>query len=191
VAAGEPVGFDALAENWKIGNEIAARNGRGMNPNQLRLVMPFYVAETRERARADVAKGLARWCEYFGRVAPKGMGDFGDGDPVDLFINSGRAVIGTPDDAIKMLERLQARQGEFGVILNQATNWADWENTKRSYELYARFVMPHFAQVNQNRRISFDRMRDEIASADAERAKGVELAFARWREAKGSSEPTD
>ena len=57
-------------------------------------------------------------------------------------------VIGTPDDAIALIERLYAKQGEFGVMLHQAHNWADWEATKRSYELYARYVMPRFSGDN-------------------------------------------
>ena len=38
-------------------------------------------------------------------------------------------------------ERLQAKQ-EFGCMLLQANNWADWPATLRSYELFARYVMP-------------------------------------------------
>lgn len=183
VAATETQGFNVLAENWKVANEIAAEHGNRMDPRRLRLVAPMYIAETREKARADVAAGLARWCDYYDRVAPKGMGSFsGRGDPVDLLVGSGRAVIGTPEDAIAMIERLQQKQGEFGVALIQAMNWADWENTKKSYELYARFVMPYFEKVNELRRRSFERLKEDFEKADAERQQGVDLAFARWRE---------
>src|SRR6202008_2357134 len=104
---------------------------------------------------------LARWCDYYDRVAPKGMGGLVNaGDPVDLLINSGRAVIGTPQDAIVMIEKLQAKQGGFGVMLFQAHNWAEWDQTKKSYELYARFVMPHVAGANRHRAQSFDRLRE-------------------------------
>jgi limonene 1,2-monooxygenase len=63
-------------------------------------------------------------------------------------------VVGTPDDAIALIERLQEKQGEFG--LQQAHNWADWEETKRSYELYARYVMPHFSRDNRPRAESYE-----------------------------------
>ena len=139
VAATETAGFDVLGENWKVAQEIAAEHGRTMDPRRLRLVAPMHIAETRELARADVARGLARWCEYFDRVAPKGMGGLLDrGDPADLLINAGRAVIGTPEDAIAMIEKLQEKQGEFRVMLLQAHNWAGWEQTENSYELYWR-----------------------------------------------------
>lgn len=188
VAATESAGFDVLDENWKIANQVAAENGVTMDPRKLRLVVPMHIARTREQARADVAHGLARWCEYFDRVAPAGMrGLTGMGDPADLLVNSGRAVIGTPDDAIAMIERLQAKQGEFGVILFQSHNWADWEATKKSYELYARFVMPHFAGTNRNRQDGYARLSQEIDRLEAERQKGAEAAFRAWEEKTGRS----
>ena len=85
-----------------------------------------------------------------------------------------------------MIEKLKAKQGEFGVLLLQAHNWAEWESTKKSYELYARFVMPHFAGVNAHRRLSYDKLREDFATKDAERQKGVDLAFSRWKEHGGS-----
>ncbi len=186
VAATETAGFDVLGENWKIANQVAAENGVSMDPRKLRLVAPMHIAETREQARADVEAGLSRWCEYFDRVAPKGMaGLVGHGDQVDLLVNAGRAVIGTPADAIAMIEKLIAKQGEFGVLLLQATNWAEWGATKKSYELYARFVMPHFEKVNSLRKQSFDRLREDFDSVAEERQKGADRAFARWREKTG------
>jgi limonene 1,2-monooxygenase len=181
VAATETAGFDVLGENWKVANAVAADHGRTMDPRRLRLVAPMHIAETREQARADVACGLGRWCEYFDRVAPKGMGGLTTGgDPVDLLVNAGRAAIGTPDDAIAVIEKLRAKQGEFGVMLLQAHNWAEWEQTKKSYELYARFVMPHFTGANRNRISSYDRLRQDFAALQEERQKGVDLAFAKW-----------
>jgi limonene 1,2-monooxygenase len=81
-----------------------------------------------------------------------------------------------------MIEKLQAKQGEFGVMLLQANNWAEWEQTKKSYELYARFVMPHFAGANRNRVDSYDRLRQDFEALQDERQKGVDLAFAKWSE---------
>lgn len=186
VAATETAGFDVLDENWKIANQVAAEHGQRMDPAQLRLVVPMHIAPTREQARAEVARGLGRWVEYFDRVAPAGMrGMSGAGDPAELLVNSGRAVIGTPDDAITMIERLQAKQGEFGVILFQAHNWAEWEETKKSYELYARFVMPHFAGSNRNRQDSYAALESNIDRLEAERTKGAEAAFKAWEDKTG------
>lgn len=186
VAATESAGFDVLDENWKIANEVAAEHGKAMDPQQLRLVVPMHIAKSREQARADVKEGLARWVEYFDRVAPAGMrGMSGAGDPADLLVDSGRAVIGTPDDAIAMIEKLQAKQGEFGVVLFQAHNWADWDETKKSYELYARFVMPHFAGTNRNRQDSYNDLSNAIDRLEGEREKGVAAAFKAWEDKTG------
>lgn len=185
VAATETAGFDVLDENWKIANQVAAENALQMDPAKLRLVVPMHIAATREQARRDVEQGLARWVEYFDRVAPAGMRGMAGGDPVDALVGAGRAVIGAPEDAIAMIERLQAKQGAFGVILFQSHNWAEWDATKRSYELYARFVMPHFAGTNRNRQASYAALASNIDRLEAERAKGAEAAFKAWEDKTG------
>jgi len=185
VAATEAAGFDVLDENWKIANQVAAENGKTMDPQKLRLVVPMHIAKSRDQARADVKEGLARWVEYFDRVAPAGMRGMSGGDPAEIMVNAGRAVIGTPDDAIAMIEKLQAKQGEFGVMLFQAHNWADWEETKRSYELYARFVMPHFAKTNRNRQASYADLENAIDRLESERQKGADAAFKAWEDKTG------
>lgn len=185
VAATETAGFDVLDENWKIANQVAAENGKTMDPSKLRLVVPMHVAHSREQARKDVARGMADWVEYYERVAPAGMRGMTGGDPVDIMVDSGRAVIGTPDDAIAMIEKLQAKQGEFGVMLFQSHNWAEWEETKKSYELYARFVMPHFANTNRNRQASYAGLSDAIDRLEPERQKGADEAFRKWEEKTG------
>ena len=59
-------------------------------------------------------------------------------------------MIGTPEDCVRHFERLwKGSNGGFGGVLLLAHNWADWPATKRSYELMARFVHPHF-QRNAN-----------------------------------------
>ena len=59
-------------------------------------------------------------------------------------VDSGFAVIGTPDDLIELLERLQEDTGGFGAFLVMANDWADREHTMKSYELMAKYVFPHF-----------------------------------------------
>jgi len=185
VAATEAMGFDVLDENWKIANQVAAENGVAMDPAKLRLVVPMHIAASREQARADVRDGLARWVEYFDRVAPAGMRGMSGGDPAEIMVNAGRAVIGTPEDAIAMIEKLQAKQGEFGVILFQSHNWAEWEQTKKSYELYARFVMPHFSGANRNRQDSYNGLAGAIDRLEDQRQKGADAAFKAWEEKTG------
>ena len=62
--------------------------------------------------------------------------------PLEALVEEGVAVVGTPDDAIAQIQRLQKKQGEFGCFLQLAHNWANFENTKKSYELWQRHVTP-------------------------------------------------
>jgi limonene 1,2-monooxygenase len=138
-------GFNALASNWDICEGRAADFGQKVDRNRWRLVGPFHVAETREQAREDVKFGLAAWLDYFLRVAalplaPQGPID----DAVDALNGSGFAVIGTVEDAIAQIERLQQQSGGFGCLLQMAHEWADRDATLRSYELISRYVKPHF-----------------------------------------------
>ena len=156
VAATALGGYDALAVNWQVAQDFAAEHGNTMSPDRLRLVGPMHIAETREKARANVQYGLTKWLDYFTSINPTApMVDPGL-DPVDAMIESEMAVIGTPDDAIAQLTRLYDKQGDFGCFLHLAHNWATFENTKKSYELFARYVMPHFKNSNASRTASFN-----------------------------------
>jgi limonene 1,2-monooxygenase len=59
-------------------------------------------------------------------------------------VERGGAIVGTPDDAIAAIERMQEMSGGFGAVLGLAHEWTTWEKTKHSYELWARYVAPHF-----------------------------------------------
>ena len=155
VAATNPFGYDALAANWKIANDIAAEHGRQMDRSRLRLVGPMHIAETREQAFKNVKYGFEPYLNYLNNNQPRFIVPQGQ-DAAEWFVENKFGVIGTPDDAIALIQRLYDKQGDFGVFLQQVHNWADFEETKRSYELYQRYVIPHFSKVNQPRIESFD-----------------------------------
>ena len=57
----------------------------------------------------------------------------------------GTTLVGSPETVIRGIERLQGYSGGgFGGVLFRAHEWATRELTLRSYELFARYVMPHF-----------------------------------------------
>lgn len=156
VAATQAGGYDALGINWKIANETAEANGRKMDPAKLRLVGPVHIAPTREEAFENIKFGAHKWLDYFQRINPAGQVMQRPGDPVQNMIDDGVAVVGTPDDAVAQIRRLQAKQGEFGVFLQLAHNWANFEKTKQSYELWRRHVSSAVNGVNTQRQQSFD-----------------------------------
>jgi len=156
VAATQEGGYDALGINWKVANDVAAENGRKMDPAKLRLVGPVHIAETRQEAYDNVKFGLAKWQNYFGNISAVAGRDAAQGQSVEEQVKSGALVIGTPDDAIAQIRRLQAKQGEFGVFLQLAHNWANFENTKKSYELWQRHVTPVINGANEKREEAFN-----------------------------------
>ena len=136
-----------LREHWRIAEEQAALHGQQVSRRNWRLIGPMHVAESEKQARRDVAFGLARWIYYMTKVttlqvmpeAAKTTDDF-----VDVLIENGYAVVGTPDQAIKQITRLREASGGFGTFLLWAHEWASREATLRSFELFARYVMPQF-----------------------------------------------
>ena len=58
------------------------------------------------------------------------------------------------------MTRLQAKQGEFGCFLQLAHNWANFENTKKSYELWQRHVTPVINGANTARETALNWAKD-------------------------------
>ena len=158
VAATQEGGYDALSINWKVANDTAAENGRKMDPERLRLVGPVHIAETKEEALHNIKFGYEKWSNYFSGITGNVAGRESQG--VEDAIKSGAIVVGTPDDAIAQIRRLQAKQGEFGAFLQLAHNWANFENTKKSYDLWMRHVQPVINNANSARVDAFNWARD-------------------------------
>jgi limonene 1,2-monooxygenase len=146
VSAASEAGFKALSSHRDVWQQRAEEFGQPFLTDQWRLVAPMHVAETRQQAERDVQFGLGAWVDYFSNTL---LNQFlpAERDPnklVGAINESGMAAIGTPDDAISLIQRLVAQSGGFGTMLIMANDWADREATLRSYELIARYVMPAF-----------------------------------------------
>ncbi len=141
------VGMDVLAHHWTIQEETAAKYGKVADRAKWRLVGLMHLAETEEEARRDVEYGMGQWFSYFQEVAafPQMAVDGSNLNEQIDFVNGGLGVVGTPEMAIAQIEDLlKQSNGGFGAYLTLAHNWANNEATKKSYELFARHVMPHF-----------------------------------------------
>ncbi|OBG97782.1 monooxygenase [Mycobacterium sp. E136] len=140
-------GFDALAHHWGIAEERAAAFGTKVDRRNWSLVCPMHIAETEEQARADVRFGLEHWYRYFQKVAAfpqmEVPGENLD-EVVDIINGAGAGVIGTPEQARAQVQRLWDQSGGFGCMLQMGHEWANPAATKRSAELFAAEVMPHF-----------------------------------------------
>lgn len=157
VAASSPEGFKALGTHWGICEEKAREHGKAVNRDNWRVVMPFHIAETREQAKKDLEFGLMDMFRYFHKFGGSLFPQVKDLDEaIEVWTTGGLGafgvgMIGTPDDLIEHIEKLQEQSGGFGSFLSLAHNAASFEATKKSYELVARYVMPHFQHSNRNR----------------------------------------
>ncbi len=144
LGAGIPGGPDALAGQWKIAEEEAAKVGRTMNRKDWRLVVNMHTAEDDELALREVQKGerletVTYFEDTLGR--PPGRAD----DPLREGVKMGTTLVGSPDTVARGIERLiEQSRGGIGGVMFRAHEWANREQTLRSYELFARWVMPRF-----------------------------------------------
>ncbi|MDH3737753.1 MAG: LLM class flavin-dependent oxidoreductase [Alphaproteobacteria bacterium] len=156
----------AHTENWRRCEEAAAEHGKSVDRKNWRVTTFLHVAETRQQAEADVAFGLDAFAGYFRDIAPTPLIPPGTTDPLNYLHESRMACIGTTDDAIEHIERLWQGTGGFGALLTLAHDWANWQATQYSYELVARYVIPHFQD-------KMDATRDSYAFVAANRATYV------------------
>jgi limonene 1,2-monooxygenase len=139
-------GFAVLGDHWKIWNDQAQAFGHHVDRSTWRLVGPMHVAPTRKQAFAEVEYGIHEWVDYFRNVVALPLAP-AEPDPrkwPQALVESGAAVIGTPDDAAAQLGRLQKQSGGFGCFLIMANDWVDRQASLASYELLAKEVFPHF-----------------------------------------------
>ena len=135
-----------LSDFWKIAEETAAEHGNTMDRNEWRLVTHVHLAESKKEAVAQARMAAGRYQrEYFENTL--GHDAVIDGPPekiIDAMMDKGAWCVGTPDDLIDTIKRLDESSGGFGGLLIQAAEWGTREQVLHSYELVARYVMPQF-----------------------------------------------
>jgi limonene 1,2-monooxygenase len=152
-------GFDALSTNWKIACEASAKAGRVMSPDSIRCATEMHIAETRDQAMDQARKGYDRFQVYIKNQSEQ-LKDSPAHKTLEDLIESGEVVVGTPDDAIAQIRRLEQKVPDFGTLLILEKNWASFENCKRSLEMIARYVLPAINGDNVARTKSFDWARE-------------------------------
>ena len=152
-----------LGDFWKIAEETAAEHGNTMDRNEWRVVLHVHLAESRKEAieQARERAGIYQR-EYFEQTLGQAAPFDGSADKIiDTMVENGAWCVGTPDDLIATIERLDEQSGGFGGFMIQATEWGTREQVMHSYELLARYVMPRFqgslANLETSQRESADR----------------------------------
>jgi limonene 1,2-monooxygenase len=161
IAATQPAGFAVLDYNYNVWQEEATRNGHVASRDKWRLMGPMHIAETFEQAKENCRYGLQWVFDYLSHIIPtRGPDDPAPPTDFDEFVDamnaSGSMVIGTPDMAIEQIERVKEKTGGFGCYLMLGADLADWHQTKRHYELFAEYVMPHFTGQLEPVQASYD-----------------------------------
>lgn len=192
VAASSGAGFAALPDHWRICEQEAAASGHHVHRDHWRVVVPLHIAETREQAFRDVAEGIMpNMVEYMRRIGGKHTDSFLAGvesgeDAVKSWASTtwltfGSLTYGTPDDICQRIEALLEQSGGFGTFLFLAHNAANRAATRKSYELFARYVMPRFQ--NRDRRAAsldwIERNNDELMGAAA---KGIQQTLNKYKD---------
>lgn len=140
-------GFNALSYHWDIVEERAATFAAQVDRKNWSLVGLFHLAETEKQAREEVKFGIEPWFRYFQKVAAFPQmtmpGEQLD-EMIDVINDNGAGVIGTPERAREQVQRLWDQSGGFGCMLQMGHEWANPAATRRSAELFAAEVMPHF-----------------------------------------------
>ncbi len=171
-------GFTALAGHMQVAEESAERYGApAPRREDWRLVGPMHIAETREQAEKDVQYGIDEMVGQWLRVTEVWAAALNapsrfqaSKTSIEMVRDSSAGVIGTPDDAVQQILRLQEQSGGFGSYLLMGHDWANPEATKRSFELFADYVIPEVNRINtarQRSQVSFFEHLDEGREAGA------------------------
>ncbi len=170
----------AHVANWKIYEETCAKHGHQADRARWSFAIQVHLAETREQAKKDVGYGLEKWIGYAHDIVPAPNPPPRNMSDPAAYMNERRlAVIGTPDDLVETIERMQEVTGGFGGILIFAQDWANWPATQRSLELIAEEVRPRLRGSNWLRQASYDRNAPISADNRALARAGAEEAIAR------------
>jgi limonene 1,2-monooxygenase len=182
-------GLLSLPTQWGFAEQAAAKHGTKVDRKNWRVLLSWHVAETREKAREEAKHGLMKWHnEYIvGTLQRPGDGPFSSPDEaVDktAFEDGSASVIGTPDDLVKVIKDVYAKSGGFGTVVGFVHDWANIENTMRSWDMVARYVIPeingYVAKLRESQkflienRAVFDRAGQAIMAKIMENKDAVE-----------------
>ncbi len=180
IASTSTEGLAALPVQWSFAEEAAKQHGRTVDRGDWRVLVSFHLAESRKQAEHEAVDGLWWWHnEYNVRVLGRpGAVRVEDKWALMDQVNGsgsgvGSAVIGTPDQAVEMIRNLQQVTGGFGVVLGFAHDWANRDATLRSWELFARYVVPELNGYTRNQKASADYLADHKQELMAGRVASI------------------
>ena len=177
-----------LADVWGITEDAAAESGATVSRDDWRLVMPVYLAESRQEAFREARKGAAIWLtEYFHETLGQPLPDASPERIIDEMVDRGVWIVGSPDDCIARMEQLEELSGGYGGLLVTVAEWTSREKMLHSYELLARYVAPHFQGSLTGLETSRDWARDNVQLLDDMRKGSIKKARSDYQERRGAA----
>jgi limonene 1,2-monooxygenase len=193
IASTSTEGLQSLPLQWSFAEQSASQHRKVVSRNDWRVLVSFHLADSKKQAQAEAVDGLWWWHnEYNVRVLgrPGAVRVDDKWKLMDIVTSQGSgvgsAVIGTPDMLVAVIRQLQELTGGFGVVLGFAHDWANREATLRSWELFARYVVPELNGFTRNLRASAEYMaehREELMSGRIESIRAVVAGDSRAEEA--------
>jgi limonene 1,2-monooxygenase len=176
----------SLQELWSIAAETAAEYGQTVRREDWHLVVGCHLAESRKEAFEDIRVSGARVItEYFDQTLGNEVPKVAFDQIVEYMVEHNQWIVGTPDDCIAGIERLQEMSGGFGGFMVMVQDWAPREKLLYSYELLARYVMPHFQGTLTGLIASRDWASERREAMQAGRLAGLQRATDRYFSRRG------
>jgi limonene 1,2-monooxygenase len=170
-------GLMALPTQWGFAEDAAKKHGTTVSRSDWRVLLSWHIAESREQARREAGAGLMKWHNEYTVETLQRPGVERFTSPEDAIEKTAggenaASTIGTPDDLIKTIKSLIDVSGGVGTIVGFVHDWANPENTRRSWDMVARYVVPeingYLRELRQSRdfvatnREYFDRAKEAV-----------------------------
>jgi limonene 1,2-monooxygenase len=200
-------GLNALPTQWGFAESAAAKHGQTVDRRNWRVLLSWHIAETREKAHEQARDGLFRHHNEYvtGTLQRPGAKPFRTPDEAvekTAYGPGSAATIGTPDDLVQRIKSVLEISGGFGTVVGFVHDWANPENTMRSWDMVARYVVPeinnYLAGLRKSRefvasnREYFDRAKAAVMAKITENeaaAKALEVTRSPMLAASSSNVP--
>lgn len=169
LAGGKP---EAFAANWATIEQAALAAGRKADKYDVYIPINLHLAETRAQALDNIRQGAAQErFDFSSRVTGSPLPPVSREDWAAQLASRPTDIIGTPDEAMKRISEILNVTGAGSLLIGNK-EWASREAIWKSYELFARYVMPEFQGSLEGLRVAekvasdSNRSRDDTVAGD-------------------------
>jgi len=141
LVGGKPENFQS---NWSLIEQAAKEANKTASKDDIYVPINLHLAESKSQAINNIREGASKErFEFSTRVSGSPLPPVSKEDWPEHLASRPTDIIGTPDDAIEALSSITTQTGAGSILIGNK-EWASPEAIKKSYELFARYVMPEF-----------------------------------------------